>query len=219
MSVEATSAPAIVRETSVTIDGIRAPVSEVGSAACCEAIVFVHGNPGSTRDWDNLMRRVGEFGRGLAMDMPGFGAADKPPRFDFSVPGYARHLGRLFAERGVARAHPVMHDFGGPWGLAWAAANPQAVASVTCINTGVLSGHRWHYLARIWQTPVVGELFMATTTKAGMRLLLYAEQQRQVFPRAEVRILPDSGHWPFADDPDAVGQWVVPFLRRQVQRH
>lgn len=289
MSVEATSAPAIVRETSVTIDGIRSPVSEVGSAACCEAIVFVHGNPGSTRDWDNLMRRVGEFGRGLAMDMPGFGAADKPTRFDFSVPGYARHLGRLLAERGVARAHLVMHDFGGPWGLAWAAANPQAVASVTCINTGVLSGYRWHYLARIWQTPVVGELFMATTTKAGMRLLLrrgnprglptdyfdhvfqtfdqgtrrtvlslyrntrdtrsamqqladglrpldlpalvvwgahdpyidvkYAEQQRQVFPRAEVRILPDSGHWPFADDPDAVGQWVVPFLRRQVQRH
>src|SRR5262249_55943794 len=27
----------------------------------------------------------------------------------------------------VQRAHLVMHDFGGPWGLAWAAANPEAV--------------------------------------------------------------------------------------------
>jgi hypothetical protein len=35
-----------------------------------------------------------------------------------------------------------------------------------------LSGYRWHYLARIWQPPLLGELFMATTTKAGMRLLL-----------------------------------------------
>jgi pimeloyl-ACP methyl ester carboxylesterase len=289
MSGAAASAQAIVREASVTIDGIRSPVREVGPADCSEAMVFVHGNPGSSRDWDNLMRRVGEFGRGVALDMPGFGAADKPARFDFSVLGYARHLGRLLAERGVERAHLVMHDFGGPWGLAWAAANPRAVASVTCINTGVLSGYRWHYLARIWQTPVIGELFMAITTKAGMRLLLrhgnprglppdyfnhvfetfdrgtrrtvlrlyrntrdtkiatqqladalrpldlpalvvwgahdpyigvvYAEQQRQVFPHAEVRILPNSGHWPFADDPDAVGEWVVPFLRRQVQYH
>src|ERR1039458_2740438 len=160
-------------------------------------------------------------------------------------------------------------SLGGPWGLAWATANPQAIASVSCINTGVLSGYRWHYLARIWQTPVLGELFMATTTKAGMRMLLrhgnprgllkvsrntldtkdamqqlsdalrpldlpalvvwgahdpyigveFAERQRQVFPRAEVKILRDSGHWPFADDPDAVAQVVVPFLRRQLQHH
>jgi len=131
-------------------------------------------------------------------------------------------------------------SLGGPWGLAWATANPQAIASVTCINTGVLSDYRWHYLARIWQTPVLAELFMATTTKAGMRMLLrpldlpalvvwgahdpyigveFAERQRQVFPRAEVKILRDSGHWPFADDPDAVAQVVVPFLRRQLQHH
>jgi hypothetical protein len=43
-----------------------------------------------------------------------------------------------------------MHDFGGPWGLGWAASNPKGVASITCINTGALPGYRWHYLARIW---------------------------------------------------------------------
>jgi pimeloyl-ACP methyl ester carboxylesterase len=47
----------------------------------------------------------------------------------------------------------------------------------------------------------------------------FAERQCQVFPRAEVKILPDSGHWPFADDPDTVVQVVVPFLRRQLQYH
>ena len=278
-----------MRETSVTIDGVRSPLLEFGPTDVSEAVVFVHGNPGSSLDWERLARGVGEFGRAVAMDMPGFGAADKPPNFDYSVPGYARFLGRLLGERGVRRAHLVMHDFGGPWGLAWAAANPQGIASVTCINTGVLSGYRWHYLARIWQTPVLGELFMASTTKAGMRLLLrhgnprglpaeyfdhvyktfdrgtqravlrlyrntrnteegarqfkealrpldlpalivwgahdpyisveFAERQRQVFPRAEIRILPGSGHWPFADDPDAVAQAVLPFLRRQLQHN
>jgi pimeloyl-ACP methyl ester carboxylesterase len=159
-------------ETSVSIDGIRTPLLELGPSDASEAVVFIHGNPGSIRDWESLARGVAGFARALAMDMPGFGTADKPEDFDYSVPGYARHLAKLLTERGVCRAHLVMHDFGGPWGLAWAANNPQAVASVTCINTGVLSGYRGHYLARIWQTPVLGELFMASTTKAGMRLLL-----------------------------------------------
>jgi pimeloyl-ACP methyl ester carboxylesterase len=276
-------------EASVIIDGVRSPLLEFGSPGLDEAVVFVHGNPGSSLDWERLARGVGEFGRAVAMDMPGFGAADKPPNFDYSVPGYARFLGRLLAERRIQLAHLVMHNFGGPWGLAWAAANPETVASVTCINTGVLSGYRWHYLARIWQTPLLGELFMASTTKAGMRLLLrhgnprglpaeyfdnvyktfdrgtrravlrlyrntpnteegarqltealrpldlpalviwgaqdpyipveFAERQRQVFPRAEIKILPDSGHWPFADDPGAVAQAVLPFLRRQLQHN
>ena len=276
-------------EASVIIDGVRSPLLEFGSPGLDEAVVFVHGNPGSSLDWERLARGVGEFGRAVAMDMPGFGAADKPPNFDYSVPGYARFLGRLLAERRVQRAHLVMHNFGGPWGLAWAAANPGAVATVTCINTGVLSGYRWHYLARIWQTPLLGELFMASTTKAAMRLLLrhgnprglpaeyfdhvyktfdrgtrravlrlyrntlnteegarqltealrpldlpalvvwgahdpyipveFAERQRQVFPRAEIKILPDSGHWPFADDPGVVAQAVLPFLRRQLQHN
>jgi pimeloyl-ACP methyl ester carboxylesterase len=278
-----------MRETAVTIDGVRSPLLEFGSSDVSEAVVFVHGNPGSSLDWERLARGVGEFGRAVAMDMPGFGAADKPPNFDYSVQGYARFLGRLLGERGIRRAHLVMHDFGGPWGLAWATANPQGIGSVTCINTGVLSGYRWHYLARIWQTPVLGELFMASTTKTGMRLLLrhgnprglpaeyfdhvyktfdrgtqravlrlyrntrnteegarqfkealrpldlpalivwgahdpyisvdFAERQRQVFPRAEIKILPGSGHWPFADDPDAVAQAVLPFLRRQLQHN
>jgi pimeloyl-ACP methyl ester carboxylesterase len=46
----------------------------------------------------------------------------------------------------------------------------------------------------------------------------FAARQREVFPRAEIRIIPGSGHWPFADDPDSVAQVVLPFLRRLWQR-
>jgi pimeloyl-ACP methyl ester carboxylesterase len=275
-----------MKETSVRVDGINSPLLEAGPRESLEAVVFVHGNPGSIADWTRLVASVGEFARAVAMDMPGFGSADKPEEFDYSVGGYALHLGRLLTECAVERAHLVLHDFGGPWGLAWAAANPGAIASVTLIDTGVLLDYRWHYLARIWQTPWLGELFMAATTRTGMRLLLrhgnprglpveyvdqafdsfdaatrravlrlyrntratngamqdiakalrpwdlpaqvvwgahdpyisvdFAERQRAVFPRAEVLILPDSGHWPFIDDPDAVANTILPFLRRQL---
>jgi pimeloyl-ACP methyl ester carboxylesterase len=43
-----------------------------------------------------------------------------------------------------------------------------------------------------------------------------AERQREVFPSAEVVVLEESGHWPFADDPEATAAAVVPFLRAQV---
>jgi pimeloyl-ACP methyl ester carboxylesterase len=44
----------------------------------------------------------------------------------------------------------------------------------------------------------------------------FAEAQRDVFPRANIVYLEDSGHWPFADNPLAVREIVIPFLRTQV---
>ena len=249
-------------------------------------MVFVHGNPGSKHDWSDLAQGVSQFGRAVALDMPGFGEADKPPQFDYSVPGYAAHLEGAINQLGLRRVHLVLHDFGGPWGLAWAAGHPDQIRSLSLINIGVMSGYRWHYLARLWRTPLVGELFMATTTRAGFGMLLkhgnprglpkpfvdrmfthfdagtrravlrlyratsdlegaarlfrealgplnlpvlvlwgardpyvpvrFAEQQRVVFPRAEIVRFEDSGHWPFADNPAAVAAALLPFLRRQL---
>jgi pimeloyl-ACP methyl ester carboxylesterase len=36
----------------------------------------------------------------------------------------------------------VLHDFGGPWGLTWAADHPDRFASVTLVNCGVLRMYR-----------------------------------------------------------------------------
>lgn len=268
------------------INGVRTPCLEAGPIEASEAVVFVHGNPGSGEDWRLLMNQVGPFARALAPHMPGFGRADKPSAFDYTVQGYARHLGALLAQLGVARAHLVLHDFGGLWGLAWAKANPNKVASLVLIDTGILAGYRWHYLARIWRAPVVGEIFQATTTRAGFRLLLkhgnprglprefvdrmysdydrgtkkailklyratskpgqhavelsqalcplklpalivwgrhdpylsytYAKRQRETFLDAQVVVLEDSGHWPFADNPEAVARAVIPFLKSRL---
>jgi pimeloyl-ACP methyl ester carboxylesterase len=73
----------------------------------------------------------------------------------------------LLVPRGAGR-----DGFGGPWELTWAIAHPEAFGSVTFINIGVMLDYRWHYLARIWRTPILGELSMATTTPRVMHLLL-----------------------------------------------
>lgn len=268
-------------ERELRVAGIRTRLLEAGASDAAEAVVFVHGNPGSALDWERLVTATGPLGRAVALDMPGFGRADKPDDFDYTAQGYGRFLGSALRELGVQRAHLVLHDFGGPFGLAWALENPEAFASVVLINTGVLPGYRWHGLARVWRTPVAGELLQATTTRPAFRLLfrrgnprglprsfvdrmydeydrgtrravlrLYratapdmseyvplaraldrpalvvwgrhdpyipleqAERQRESFPSAEVVVLDQSGHWPFADDPDGVERAVLPFLER-----
>lgn len=276
-----------LHERSIEIAGVRSPVYDSGSTEP-EAVVFVHGNPGSSRDWLPLAEQVRAFTRAIIPDMPGFGRADKPADFEYTVAGYARHLAGILETLGVRRAHLVLHDFGGPWGLSWAAAHPDAFASVVLINTGILRGYRWHYLARIWRTPVAGELFQRFATRSGFHALLkhgnprglprefidgmyddydrgtrravlrlyratsnpgrltqqladalrplarpalviwgrhdpylsvaYAERQRDVFPDARVVVLEQSGHWPYADDPEAVRGALLPFLQEQAGR-
>jgi menaquinone-9 beta-reductase len=283
---DGTPLPAAVADSRLEVDGVTVPLSSAGRAQATEAVVFLHGNPGSRRDWDDLLSRVAPFSRALAVDMPGFGGADRPDAFAYTVEGYARFLQSALERLGVDRAHLVLHDFGGPWGLEWATRNPERLASAVLINTGALIDYRWHYLARVWRTAVAGELFQATTTRSGLRtalrhgnprglprafvdrmyddmdagtsraiLRLYratdepaamgrthadalrpldrpalvvwgahdpyvpvalAERQHEAFPSAEVAVLDDSGHWPFADDPDAVGRLVEPFLRAQL---
>lgn len=163
-----------MRSSEITVAGVSSPVIEAGPADVPEAVVFVHGTPGAGHDWDVLINAVSGFARAVAPDMPGFGGADKPKDFDHTVDGYARHLGGILDQLGVTRAHLVLHDFGGSWGLAWALAHPEALASVTLINTGVLIDYSWHKYARVWRTPVAGEVLQAATSRLGFRQLAAA---------------------------------------------
>lgn len=161
----------MMQTTERVIAGVRCAVFD-SDPARREAVVFVHGNPGPMDDWADLAPAVAAFARVVAMDMPGYGRADHPKRFDYTIDGYAKYLGALLDDLGVDRAHLVLHDFGGPWGLRWALDHPGRVGSVTLINCGVLEGYKWHAFARVWQTPVLGELAQLATTARGMHRAL-----------------------------------------------
>lgn len=172
----------LVTESVIEVGGIRTQLRSAGDPVATEAVVFVHGNPGSSRDWTGLLEAVGPVARGLAWDAPGFGHADKPASFDYTVDGYARFIAEALETLGVERAHLVVHDFGGPWGLRWAVDHPDQFASVVLVNTGVLLNYSWHALAKIWRTPLVGELFMATATRPAFRMLMKIGNPRGLPP-------------------------------------
>jgi len=58
-----------------------------------------------------------------------------------------------------------VHDFGASFALEWARTQPAGrVGSLTLINSGLLRGYRWHRYARMWQTPLLGELVQLCAT-------------------------------------------------------
>jgi len=149
-------------------------LAQAGPSQASEAVVFVHGNPGSAGDWLGLLGGIETLRRAVAFDLPDFGQSVAPEGFGHTLPEYASFLDVAFDALGIERVHLVLHDFGGPIGLQWARGNLDRVAGVTLINTGILPGYRWHRAARIWQSPVLGEMAQAALT-------------RQVFRRAVTR--------------------------------
>jgi pimeloyl-ACP methyl ester carboxylesterase len=161
----------VFKKVQIVVRDVRSPVLTNLPSGSEEAVVFVHGNPGASSDWTPLLTKVADFSRVIAPDMPGFGEAEQRADQDYTVPSQAAHLDGIIDQLGVKRAHLVLHDFGGAWGLAWAAAHPQQVASVTLIDTGINRDSNWHGLARLWRTPYVGELAQMMMTRRVSRAI------------------------------------------------
>jgi pimeloyl-ACP methyl ester carboxylesterase len=172
------TAPRQPERADVTVDGVELRVLRVGATG--DTVLFIHGNPGSADDWAGPMEAVGGFARAVAFDLPDFGETRAAAGFAHSVGAYADFVERARRQLGLGRVHLVLHDFGGPIGLTWVARNPRQVQSVTLIDTGVLPDYRWHPLARLWRTPVLGELFQATATRPAFRLLTNLREPRRL---------------------------------------
>lgn len=256
---------------------------QAGPHQASEAVVFLHGNPGSAADFTNLVTEAGRLRRAIALELPDFGQSVAAPGFEHTLDEYATFVGDALETLGIRRVHLVLHDLGGPIGLAWASRHTGRIAGITLINTGILAGYKWHRTARVWQTPLFGEVLQAMTFRAAFRRTIskqephglpiefldemydnfdrrtrkaildiyrdlkkvgksskelipllaaadlpalviwgagdpyipasFADRQRAAFPSAEVHVLSASGHWPYIDDPPAVSNLLLEFIR------
>ena len=131
-------------------------------------ILFLHGNPDSSDIWAGIIPSLSARHRCIAPDLPGFGRSTAPGDFDYSLQGMADWVDALVTALGIGEPlHLVVHDVGGPFGLAWAVRHPDKVRSVAITNTVFASDYRWHLFGRLWRTPLVGELVQALTTRRG----------------------------------------------------
>jgi pimeloyl-ACP methyl ester carboxylesterase len=74
----------------------------------------------------------------------------------------------------------VMHDWG-VVGLAFAQRAPERIERIVAIDTvPLLPGYRWHPIARVWRTPVAGEVAMGFAVGPVVRRLLPAARAEPV---------------------------------------
>jgi pimeloyl-ACP methyl ester carboxylesterase len=125
----------------------------------------------STDDWvERPLYEAGflERGGGLAVDLPGFGRSGKPGNLSYTIDEYAAFLEQFLNLVEVPRVSLVMHDWGAV-GLAFAQAHPERVERMVLIDAvPFLPGFRWHRMAHLWRTPLIGELVMGSGTRTAV---------------------------------------------------
>jgi haloalkane dehalogenase len=163
--------------------GIGSFVLDAG-APDAEPVLCVHGVPASAFLYRRLVPALAERGlRGIAVDLPGLGLADRPADADYSWTGLGRWLSSAVDALGLDRFHLVVHDIGGPIGFELAAANPFRVRSLTLLNTivAVESFHR-PWMMEPFAHRGLGQAWLASVRVPGMffALMRYVGVSRHV---------------------------------------
>jgi haloalkane dehalogenase len=119
-------------------DGLRMHYVDEGLG---DPVLCLHGEP----TWSFLYRKMipglAAVARVVAPDYLGFGRSDKPT--DIGWYTFDRHcasIERLVEELDLQRLTLVMQDWGGPIGLRLAVEQPERVARLVILNTGVEGG-------------------------------------------------------------------------------
>lgn len=122
------------------------------------SIVLVHGNPETEAIWDDLVPHLRH--EVIRLSPPGFGAVI-PSGFDCSTAAYRDWLADELA-RLTQPIDLVGHDWGGGHVMRIAIERPELIRSWTSDVLGIFDpDYVWHDMARVWQTPEVGEQALA----------------------------------------------------------
>lgn len=138
------------------------------------AKLLVHGVPDTHRLWDRVRSELASDDV-VVVDLPGF-AAPVPDGFEATKDAYAAwlvaELERCAADGPVDL---VGHDWGGLLAQRVASLRPELVRTLACGGCPLDVEYTWHEMARLWQTPEVGEQVMETMTPDALAAFLTTE--------------------------------------------
>ncbi len=141
------------------------------------AKLFLHGVPDSPAIWGPLLSALNLGDTPVAVPaLPGF-TGPLPAGFPATKEAYADwavgEAGALFAAHGPIDI--VGHDWGALIAQRVAMLRPDLIRSWAVSNAVIDPDYRGHRVARIWNTPILGEIFMALSTPAKLAQGLAAQ--------------------------------------------
>jgi len=150
---------------SLTVQNVEVYLEDRGAG---EPVLFLHGVPDSAEMWGGVIGRLEGQYRCIAPDLPGLGRSVAPSNFSCSLEHMASFIdGLVGAINPPLPLNLVVTDFGATYGLAWAVTHPEKVRKLAIVGgINFFSDYRWHPNARLLRLPLLGELGMATMTRA-----------------------------------------------------
>jgi len=130
MSGTTTDAPAV--RTIQLDDGFTLGYRELGTGP---AVLLLHGWPTSSWLWRGLMGPIARANRVVALDLPGFGASDKPVDGRYDFPDFERAIDGLLDRLEIDLVAIAGHDLGGPIAVHWALTRQARVTAIALLNT------------------------------------------------------------------------------------
>jgi haloalkane dehalogenase len=112
--------------------GLRLAYRELGSGP---PVLLLHGWPTSSFLWREVMPPIARANRVVAVDLPGFGASDKPAGVRYSFEFFERAIEAFLTQLGIEQVGLAVHDLGGPIGLHWMLEHPARMTKLALLNT------------------------------------------------------------------------------------
>ncbi len=100
-----------------------------------DVILFVHGTPTWSFLYRDFIKKLSKSYRCIAVDHLGFGLSDKPQNFAGRPREHAQNLSDFIQQLDLQNITLVVHDFGGPIGLAATLDQPERIKQVVLFNT------------------------------------------------------------------------------------
>lgn len=113
-----------------------------------DAIVMVHGNPGWSFEFRNIVKEMSKTHRCIVPDHIGFGLSDKPYEWDYLPENQAKNFELFLDSLNLKNITIVVNDWGGPIGLSYALKHPENIKKIVIMNTWMWSMKKdWYFQA------------------------------------------------------------------------
>jgi pimeloyl-ACP methyl ester carboxylesterase len=148
----------MTRYRTTQIDGLSIFFREAGRRGQ-PAILLLHGFPASSFMFRDLMANLADSFHLLALDYPGFGYSDAPPRekFSYTFDKLSEVAGKFADQQGLKKYALYMQDFGGPAGFRLASQRPEQVSFLIVQNANAydegLPDSFWAPARSLWADP------------------------------------------------------------------
>ena len=137
----------------VEVDGQKIHYIDEGSG---ETILCVHGNPTWSFAWRNVVRKLSDRYRVIAIDHLGCGLSSRPAGYAYSLAGHISNLKSLVTQLDLNQITLFAHDWGGAIGMGTAGKLPERFSRFALFNTAAFRSQNIPLRIAVCRIPFLG---------------------------------------------------------------